>query len=46
MVVGALGGEGDDGGLVFGEGVGADADKAAMDGSRFGLVDGDGGFAI
>lgn len=46
MVGGALGGDGDGSGLIFSEGKGADADEAAVNESRFALVDRDGGFAI
>ena len=41
-----MGGDGDGSGLIFSEGKGADADEAAVNESRFALVDRDGGFAI
>ena len=41
-----MGGDGDGSGLVFTEGEGADADEAAVNESRFTLVDRDRGFAI
>ena len=46
VIFGAFGGDGDGGGLVFGEGEGANACEATVSGRGLALIDGDGGLSF